>query len=91
MNLIQCSTNPQIKRISFLFGCERFTNDLILALKSALCCLENDELPSMISSLMLLMLPLQVGCAKSLPVQQAAHYKVREHKHIQAMNQERKL
>ena len=49
-----------------------------------MCCLEKEELPSMISSLILQMLPLQVDYANSLPVQQAARCQVRKQKHIQA-------
>ena len=84
ISLIQCSTNPQIQRICFLFGCEHFTNYLTTALKSVVWCLENDELPSTMSSLMLLMLPLQVACAKSLSVQQAARCQVGAQKPGQA-------
>ena len=83
--LIQC--HPQIKRISFLFGCEHLSKYLITALKSVVCCLEYDELCSMISFLMLPMLPLQVACAKSLPVPQTSLCQVREQKHIQAKDQ----
>ena len=74
----------------FLFGCEHPTNYRISAFKSVVSCLEKDELPSAISTLMLLM--FSASCLCQVPASPAScplpSWKLKQ---IQAKNQEGKL